>query len=81
MKTTIDIPDSLLDRSRKVARQEHITLRELVEEGLNLALSHHTQKRPIRIKPVTFRGKGLMPELQQAAWTTIRDTIYKGHGA
>jgi hypothetical protein len=80
MKTTIDIPDSLLDRSRKIARQEHVTLRELVEEGLNLVVDRHAQPRSVQIKPVTFKGKGLAPEFQAADWTTIRDTIYKGHG-
>lgn len=81
MKTTIDIAGSLLNRSRKIARQEHVTLRELVEEGLNLVVTRHAQPHSIRIEPVTFKGEGLAPEFQDAGWTTIRDAIYKGHGA
>lgn len=81
IKTTIDIPDSLLDQTRKLARQEHVTFRELVEEGLNLVVARHRQKKPIQVKPVTFKGKGLATELQQTPWAAIRDTIYEGRGA
>ena len=38
MKTTIELPDELLDQLRRVARQEDSTLRRLVEEGLQRCL-------------------------------------------
>ena len=38
MKTTIDIPDSLLLSTRQTARKRGITLRALVEEGLRLVV-------------------------------------------
>ena len=39
MKTTIEIADDLLTRSREFARERGLTLRALVEEGLALALA------------------------------------------
>ncbi len=38
MKTTIDLPDELLEQVRRVARSEGATLRGLVEEGLQRSL-------------------------------------------
>ena len=51
VKTTIDIADDLLARAKRVARQEAITLRELTEEGLRLALDHRKHAAPIQIHP------------------------------
>ena len=33
MKTTIELPDDLLERSKAVARRENSTLKALIEEG------------------------------------------------
>ena len=41
MKTTIELPDDLLGRIRKVAKREGATLKSLIEEGLHLALRAH----------------------------------------
>ena len=38
MKTTIEIPQTLLDEARKLASQEGTTLRALVAEGLRRGL-------------------------------------------
>ena len=38
MKTTIELPDDLVAQVRDVARDEHITMRELMIEGLRHAL-------------------------------------------
>ena len=81
MKTTIDIADDLLLRGKKTAKQENLTLRELVEEGLHLALNRREAKKPFRWKPVTFKGGGLTPEFANAGWEKIRDAIYEGRGA
>lgn len=34
MKTTIDLPDALARQAKEVARKHHLSLRELVTEGL-----------------------------------------------
>lgn len=81
MKTTIDIADGLFLRSKKLARQRGLTLRTLVEEGLNASLERHEQQIPFRFRPVTVKGKGLASEVQGEGWATIRQAIYQGRGA
>jgi hypothetical protein len=78
MKTTIDISDHLLNRAKEVARRERSTLRELTEEGLELALAKRASRKSRRVKPVTFTGQGLSSEFRGKSWAEIRDTIYKG---
>lgn len=75
MKTTLDIADDLLLRAKKVAQQQGVTVRTLVEAGLTVVLQEAPAK-PI-ITPVTFGGKGKQAEVAMAPWETIRDTIYK----
>ncbi len=40
MKTTIDFPEDLLHRAKIAAAQRKTTLRELVFQGLDYAISH-----------------------------------------
>lgn len=44
MKTTIEIPDSLLEEARKLASQEGTTVRALVETGLRQVLSERKKR-------------------------------------
>lgn len=81
MKTTIEISDSILARAKKLARKEHVTLRSLTEEGLRKVIEERSSRKHKRINPVTFRGKGLSPEFQGAAWQRIRDAAYEDHGS
>ena len=81
MKTTIDIASNILVRSKELARRERTTLRNLVEEGLELVLEQRVARGKVKIKPVTFRGRGLRPEYRSADWDRIRDAAYKGRGA
>ena len=80
MKTTIELPDDLLERSKAVARRENSTLKALIEEGLRLALRARSRKRsaPFSVKP--FQGDGLAPEFAGAGWEKIRDEIYRDRG-
>lgn len=81
MKTTIDIADHIMEQSRQIARDQRLTFRELVEQGLLLAVEEHSRSRTRSISPVTVNGKGLSPEFRKADWSRIRDAAYKGHGA
>ena len=80
MKTTIELPDELLARTRRVAQRDGATLKALIEEGLHLALRARARKpaASLRIRP--FQGDGLTPEFQNADWNAIRDEIYRGRG-
>ncbi len=82
MKTTVEIPDALLDAAKATAAQENTTLRALIEEGLRWALGQRVKKaKPFRMRKVTFRGRGLQPGVQEGSWEQITDLIYKGRGS
>lgn len=81
MKTTFDIADNILERTRAFARRRGITMKEMVEEGLEIVLQLREKRETRKIKPVTFKGKGLSPEYQSASWSDIRREIYRGRGA
>jgi hypothetical protein len=80
MKTTIDIADPLLREAQKIAARERTTLRALVELGLRKIIAERKTARPFRLRKVTFKGQGLVPELQGADWEKIRDLAYEGRG-
>jgi len=80
MKTTIQIPDSLLKEARKLATEEHTTLKALMEEGLRRIISEHRRRGAFKLRKSTFRGSGLQPHLEGATWERIRDISYEGRG-
>jgi len=80
MKTTIQIPDSLLKEARKLANEEHTTLKSLMEEGLRRIVSERKRRGSFNLRKATFKGKGLQPRLAGATWDQIRDLSYEGRG-
>jgi predicted transcriptional regulator len=81
MKTTIQIPDSLLKELRKLANEENTTLKSLMEEGLRRIISERKRRGKFKLSKATFRGSGLQPGLEGASWDRIRDISYEGRGA
>ena len=81
MKTTIDIADNIMIQSKELARREHVTLRELVEQGLQTILQSNKKDSSGRIKPVTLKGKGLATEFRGASWGQVRKAAYEGRGS
>ena len=80
MKTTIDISDALLEEAKKVASQEHTSVRALIEHGLRRILAERKRSAPFKMRKASFKGKGLHPEIDPGAWERIRDLAYEGHG-
>jgi hypothetical protein len=80
MKTTLDIPDPLLDEARKLAARERTTLRALVEQGLRHVVTARKRKTPFRLRKASFKGRGLRPELADAGWEQLRNLAYEGRG-
>jgi hypothetical protein len=81
MKTTVDIPDPLLEEVRRAAEREGTTLKALVEAGLRRVLAERRNKgAPFRLRDARFRGEGLQPGVS-GSWDTLRDAIYEGRGA
>lgn len=81
MKTTVEIPDPILDAARATAHREGTTLRNLVVEGLRLALDRRQQDERFRLREASVGGRGLRPELQGAPWEEIRGRAYEGRGS
>ena len=81
MKTTIEIPDSLLQEAKRLASQEHTTVRALAEEGLRRIMAERKGAKPFKLRKVSFRGRGLQPRMADTAWQQIRDAAYAGRGA
>ncbi|HEV2720496.1 MAG TPA: type II toxin-antitoxin system VapB family antitoxin [Thermoanaerobaculia bacterium] len=81
MKTTLEMPDSLLDEAKRVAANEETTLRALMEEGLRRVLAERKQRRKFHLRRATFKGKGLQPGIAEGDWERIRDLAYEGRGA
>ena len=77
IKTTIEISDNILLRSKRLALQRHVTLRSLVEEGLMKVVDQISSQKPDVLNPVTFRGDGVSPEFEDANWQQIRHAIYE----
>jgi hypothetical protein len=68
MKTTIEIQDELLERSKRLARQE----------GTSVSAHGQARHQPFAVQP--FGGDGLAPEFQSAGWERLREEIYRGMG-
>lgn len=80
MKTTIDIPDPLLERCRLLVREQRVTFRTLVEEGLERVLDERSNRKPFKLKSVKPGGGGFQPGFDEAGWDNVRDEIYRGRG-
>lgn len=80
MKTTVEIPDALLEEARRLASREGTTVRALVEEGLRRIVSERRQSRGFKLRKATFKGEGLQPGVAGATWERIREMAYEGRG-
>lgn len=81
MKTTIEIAQPILEGAKKLARQEGITLRLLVEEGLRSVLAARQSRKTFRLTDAGFKGRGLQDGVEEGRWAEVRDAIYEGRGA
>ncbi len=80
MKTTVEIPDTLLEAARKLAAREGTTLRVLIAEGLRRIIDERRRAGTFRLRRASFKGNGLQPGVAGAPWERIRDLAYEGRG-
>jgi hypothetical protein len=80
MKTTVEIPEALLDEARRVATRERTSVRALIEEGLRRVMADRSRARAYRLRRATFKGDGLQPAAEGASWEQIRGLVYEGRG-
>jgi CRISPR/Cas system-associated protein Csm6 len=80
MKTTVELPDSLLEEAKRVAARQDTTLRVLIIEGLRKVIAERKRVQAFRLRKATFRGKGLQPDAAGASWERIREMAYEKRG-
>ena len=71
MKTTLNCPDDLLARAKRLASREGKTLREVVDEALRQRLA----AGPFRLRRHAFKGRGLHSSIADGQWDTVSDII------
>jgi hypothetical protein len=81
MKTTIEIAPALLERGKRLAQDEQVTLRTLVEEGLRRVIAEREGRPAFRLRKVPFTGGGFGRGFEGGHWNQVRDAAYEGRGA
>jgi hypothetical protein len=78
VKTTVEIADSLFAEAKACARSRHVTLRQIVEDGLRIVVRRDRKTRAaFKLRDGSFGGRGLRGD---ADWPAVRKAIYTGRG-
>lgn len=81
MKTTVDISNDLFRRVKRIAGEQGITMREIIESALRSFLqSRSSPSRPFKLRKQPFAGRGPAPGVHEGDWHQIRSSIYEGQG-
>ena len=80
MKTTVEIADPVLERAKRLAQDQHTTLKAIIDEALRAFLDARPAQPKFKLRDASFKGEGhgLTPEFANATWEQIRDEIYRG---
>ena len=81
MKTTVELPDSLLRHVKQIAVKERTTVKALIEQGLRTVVADRKQRRGFRLRQAAFRGDGLVAGRSLQDWAAIRELVYAERGA
>jgi hypothetical protein len=76
MKTTVEIPDALLERARSHARRSGRPVRALIEEGLRLVLQAESRSAAYRLPDRSVGDEAGPNPLESLSWQDLRDEIY-----
>ncbi len=80
MRTTIDLPDGLYTRVRRLAEATGRTLRDVTIEGLERVVRDASRRRQFRLQDGSWGHGGLVEGLDETDWDRIREMAYEGRG-
>ncbi|MBI2615687.1 MAG: type II toxin-antitoxin system VapB family antitoxin [Gemmatimonadetes bacterium] len=80
MKTTVQIPDSLLAEAKRLAAQQRTTVRGLIEQALRRLIQERASRTRFRLRPASFPGSGVQSGVREGSWEQVRELIYEGRG-
>jgi hypothetical protein len=81
MKTTVEIPEKILEKAKLYANKKKLTLKEVIIVGLNLLIDPSSlHNRSYTLPDCSVNGKGISPEFSGAGWAAIRDAAYGMEG-
>ena len=80
MRTSVDIPDPLLRRARKLAHEQGTTLRQLLVDSLRAALDRATPAAKHRMRDRSFGEGGLLSGLAWSDTERIDELAYGDRG-
>lgn len=80
MRTTIEVPDAMFEKVKRLAARRKVTLREVVLEGLRLVLETEPRAPRFRLRDAAFGEGGLVHGLEETDWARLRELAYEGRG-
>jgi hypothetical protein len=81
VRTTVNLPDELVSRAKKIAAESRITLTALIEEGLHEAIARRkrgSRREPLRL--TTYGAKGPLPGVDLDDSAALLDVMDDGAG-
>lgn len=80
LKTTVEISDELAESAKTCAAARGITLRNLFEQGLRMAISANSRPEKFELRDASVGGRGLQAPFRNAGWPAFREAIYEDRG-
>jgi hypothetical protein len=76
MRTTINLPDELIQRAKKAALEANTTLTEIIENALREALEKRRRKKPQKgFKIITYGKGGVRPGVDLSDTSALLDLM------
>jgi hypothetical protein len=75
MRTTVRLPDDLLRRAKKTARERNTTLTALLEAGLKEILRKEPKRAPAKPLPISRETGGVMPGIDLTRTSEILELL------
>jgi hypothetical protein len=78
MRTTIDIPNEIMERLKAYVDKSGLSMKEVVTKAITLFFSKQSEiaKSKFVLDDCSVDGKGLNPDFQASGWEAIRGAIY-----